>query len=82
VRDVFATVRESPTVGPIQLRVKRDGELYCDLTIAVGETTSNVVSGFGVQPLRANSQIGLDILSIAQTADSNPGRDLTVTVRL
>lgn len=82
VRDVFATVRDAPDLAPIQARVTRNGQLYCDLTIAAGNTTSNVVSGFGLEPLAANSQIGLDVVSIGQTAESSPGRDLTITVRL
>jgi hypothetical protein len=82
IRDVFATVRTAPTIYPIQLSVKVDGTSYCNLTIAVGQTTSNVVDGFALGKVNANSQFGLDIVSVGQTFDSTPGRDLTVTVRL
>ncbi len=82
VRDVFAVVREAPTGGPVHLELKRDGALYCSLTIPVGATTSNTAGGFGLAPLGALSKLTLDIISVSQTADSTPGRDLTVTVRL
>jgi hypothetical protein len=41
-----------------------------------------VVDGFAVGPLLNKSQIGLDILSVVETADAQPGSDLTVTIRL
>jgi hypothetical protein len=40
-----------------------------------------VVDGFGVPPLQSGSIVWLDILSVG-TADTSPGRDLTVTLRL
>jgi len=43
---------------------------------------SNVVNCFGLAPLVANAQIGLDVVSVGQTADTSPGADLTVTIRL
>jgi hypothetical protein len=82
VRDIFAKVGTAPTLAPVQLILKVDSVAYCNLTIAVGETTSNIVSGFGLRPLAAGAQLGLDIVSVGQTADSTPGSDLTVTVRL
>ena len=36
VRDVFATVIEPPTGGPIEARITRDGETYCTLSIPSG----------------------------------------------
>jgi hypothetical protein len=82
VRDIFAKVGNAPTMFPVQLRLKVDSAPYCDLTIAVGQTTSNIVDGFGLKPLPAGAQLGLDVVSVGQTADSTPGSDLTVTVRL
>lgn len=82
VRDVFAVVREAPTGGNVELRLRQGSEEYCTLTIAAGETISNVVSGFGLPPLQQMEQLNLDIVAIPQGWDMSPGRDLTVTVRL
>jgi hypothetical protein len=82
VRDVYAVVKDAPTAAPIQLRVTQNGAPYCQLTIPAGAVASNIVDGFALGPLAAKAQVGLDITSVAQTADSTPGRDLTVTIRL
>ena len=81
-RDIFATVREAPSGGPIVLAVRQNSTNYCTLTIPDGATTSNVVSGFGLPALAVNSQIYLDITSVPGAANTLPGRDLTVTIRL
>ncbi len=82
VRDVYAVVKDAPTGAPIAMQVTQNGAPYCQLTIPAGATTSNIVDGFALGPLAAKAQIGLDITSVAQTADTTPGRDLTVTIRL
>jgi hypothetical protein len=82
VRDVYAVVRDAPTGAPIALQVTQNGQPYCQLTIPTGATVSNVVDGFDLGPLQVKAQIGLDITSVVQTANSTPGRDLTVTIRL
>jgi hypothetical protein len=82
VRDVYAVVKAPSTGTPIELRVTQNGVAYCALTIPVGATVSNVVDGFALGPLAVKAQIGLDIVSVSQTADTLPGRDLTVTIRL
>ena len=82
VRDVYAVVRDAPTGGPIALQVTQNGQSYCQLTIPTGATISNVVNGFASGPLQSQAQIGLNITSVVQTANSTPGRDLTVTIRL
>jgi hypothetical protein len=82
VRDIFAKVGTAPTVFDVELRVKVSSVTYCNLTIAMGQTTSNIVDGFGLPPLAAGAQLGLDVVSVGQTNDSTPGSDLTVTVRL
>ena len=56
--------------------------MYCTLTIADGATISNSVNGFGLAPLAASAQISLDITPVPGAADTLPGRDLTVTIRL
>jgi hypothetical protein len=82
VRDVFAVVKDAPTGSPIVLRVTQNGQTYCLLTIPVGATVSNIVDGFLLGPLQTKARIGLDITAVTQTADTTPGRDLTVTFRL
>jgi hypothetical protein len=81
-RDIFAVVAQAPSGGPIQMQLRQGATVYCTLTIADGATTSNSVNGFGLPPLIANSQVNLDITSVAGAAATLPGRDLTVTVRL
>ena len=82
VRDIFAKVGSAPTLADVVLRLKVDSVAYCNLTIAMGQTTSNIVDGFGLKPLAGGAQLGLDVVSVGQTNDSTPGSDLTVTVRL
>jgi hypothetical protein len=82
VRDIFATVREAPQGGSIQLRVRQNNTTYCTLTIADGASVSSSVGGFGLPPLIGGNQISLDIVSVPNAANSLPGRDLTVTIRL
>jgi len=81
-RDMFAVVREPPAGGPIQLQLRQNNLVYCTLTIADGQTISNVVNGFGLAPLAANARLELDITSVPTAANTLPGRDLTVTIRL
>ena len=82
VRDVFAVVREAPTGGDVELRLRVDQAEYCRLTIAAGASISNVIDGFGLPPLRSMAQLHLDVLTVGQSAGSTPGRDLTVALRL
>jgi hypothetical protein len=81
-RDISAVVREAPSGGAIELQVTQNSSMYCTLTIADGQTTSNVVGGFGLAPLTASAQLDLDITSVPTAAGTLPGRDLTVTIRL
>ncbi|HTB11506.1 MAG TPA: hypothetical protein VK752_08045, partial [Bryobacteraceae bacterium] len=81
-RDMFAVVGEAPSGGPIELQLRQGSTVYCSLTIADGTTTSAGVDGFGLPPLVAGSLISLDILSVPGAADTLPGADLTVIVRL
>jgi Putative phage tail protein len=82
VRDVYAVVQQAPSFQSITMQITQDGQPYCQLTIPVNETISNVVDGFALGPLQAQAQIGLDILSVSSTAGTLPGADLTVTIRL
>lgn len=83
VRDVSAVVRQAPVGGEIQLQIRQNDVVYCQLTIPENETSPEApVSGFGMVPLEAKAQLSLDILSVPQGDNSVPGSDLTVTIRL
>jgi hypothetical protein len=82
VRDVSAVVLDAPTGAPVTMQVTQNGSVYCELTIATGATVSNVVDGFALGPLQAQAIINLNITSVVQTANTQPGSDLTVTIRL
>jgi hypothetical protein len=82
VRDVSAVVQAAPTGAPITMQVTQNGNVYCALTIPTGATASNVVDGFALGPLQAQAIIGLNITSVVETANTQPGSDLTVTIRL
>jgi hypothetical protein len=81
-QDIAATVREAPVGGAVTLLVRQNSAAYCTLTIAAGATVSNTVDGFGLPPLTAGSQIHLDVTDVPGAANTLPGRDLTVTIRL
>jgi hypothetical protein len=82
VGDVFAVVREAAVGGDIELTLRQDNDVYCRLTIAEGETISNVVHGLGLPALAAGARLRLDIDAVPGAANTLPGRDLTVTIRL
>lgn len=86
IRDIFAVVNQAPVdpldSAPIQLQLRQGSTVFCTLEIAVNQTTSNVVDGFGLAALAAEAQISLDILSVPTAAGSLPGEDLTVVIRL
>ncbi len=82
VRDIFAVVGQAPSGGAIQMQLRQGSTVYCTLTIADGTTTSASVNGFGLAPLTASSLVSLDILSVPSAADTLPGSDLTVIIRL
>ena len=82
MRDIFAVVGYGPILGPIVLVLRQDEDKICTLTIPAGQTVSNLVGGFGLTPLRTGARLRLEIESVAQTAESTPGSDLTVTIRL
>ncbi|MBI3281327.1 MAG: hypothetical protein HYZ57_15940 [Acidobacteria bacterium] len=81
IRDVRAVVAEAPVLYPVELRVTNNGQPWCSLTIAAGSTEAPYIDGLALPALNTDAQIGLDIVSVGQTTDSSPGRDLTVTIR-
>jgi hypothetical protein len=82
VRDVYAVVQDAPAGAPVVMEVTQNGQIYCQLTIPTGATVSNDVDGFALGPLQAQAIIGLNITSVVETANTAPGSDLTVTIRI
>jgi hypothetical protein len=82
VRDIFAVVRQAPVGDDLALQLRQGSTVYATITIPDGENSSASISGFGLPPLSAGSQLNLDILSVPAGVDTLPGGDLTVTLRL
>jgi hypothetical protein len=82
VRSVQASVAAAPIAWPVVVRVMVNSEVYCELTLPPGAKNSNVVDGFGKPPLLEGSKLTVDIMSVGTMDGSDPGRDLTVTIRL
>ncbi|MEO8660915.1 MAG: phage tail protein [Bryobacteraceae bacterium] len=80
VRDIFATVKEAPSLGAISLALNVNGAQWASLLIPAGAKQSSALDGFGMAPLPGDGTITLDVIGVGATA--NPGRDLTVTIRL
>ena len=49
---------------------------------ATGATVSNTLDGLGMPPLALGAQVHLDVVDVPGAANTLPGRDLTVTIRL
>jgi hypothetical protein len=82
IHDVFAILGSAPVGGPVQLRVRQNGDVWTEVSIPDGATASAVTSGLGLAPLRANDQLTVEVVSVPQADGSFPGRDLTVSIRL
>lgn len=82
VGDIFATLTEAPAGGNVGLRLRVNGEAYCELTIVAGQRVSNTVSGVSLAPLPAGAEVSLDVIGVPLTMGSRPGRNLTVTIRV
>ena len=80
--DILATVREAPVGGVVTLVVRQDSAAYSTLTIADGDLVSNTVTGLGMPALGVGAQVHLDVINVPGAANTLPGRDLTVTIRL
>lgn len=82
VRDVRARMSVAPSGQPVVARLKVNGSLYCELTVPAGSRSSDGVSGWGRAPLKEEDELQVDIVSVGTNGGSDPGRDLTVTVRV
>jgi len=79
VKDVYAFVRQAPTGGPVELRLRQNDAPYCTVTIPDGGNISSAVPGLSLPPIVVGARITLDVLMVGV---SNPGADLTVIIRL
>ena len=90
IRDIFAVLNEapeqasgdSPGTNVLQLQLRQGSTVFCSLSFNDGDLVSNSVGGFGLAPLVSGSQVSLDILAVHGEANTLPGRDLTVIIRL
>lgn len=82
VRDVQARMSVAPIGQPVVARLLVNGVAYCDLPVAAGSRSSAVVSGWGRLALAEGDELRVDVLSVGTAGGSDPGRDLTVTVRV
>jgi hypothetical protein len=85
VRDIRAIVSQ-PAIGyTIVIDVLQNGAEYCQLQIAAGTTTSNIIDGATLLAFAESAgltiNVTLNVLS-SDTSSLSPGRDLTVTIRL
>jgi hypothetical protein len=79
VGDIYAVVRQAASESPIEIRLNQNGSVYCILTIPAGGTISNPQDGTLLPPLISGARVTMDITAVGQT---NPGSDLTVSIRL
>ncbi len=79
IRDMYALLGTPATGGPVQITIKRNGAAYQDLTIAANDTISASASGASLPPLQAGDLLSFDVVSIGT---SEPGRDLTLVIRI
>lgn len=80
IGEIYAVVADAPTGigGSVVTRVMRNGVAFAEVTILMGMTESNTVSGFGLPPLEPNERLTIDIVNVPSSAIGTPGRDLTV----
>jgi hypothetical protein len=82
VEDVRAVVGTAPSGGSVIVEVWQSTDLFCTLTVADGQTTSNVVDGATLGPLIEGSSLTIDITDVPSVSGTTAGSDLTVTIRL
>jgi hypothetical protein len=82
VGSILATLSEAPVGAPVVLRLRVDGQTYCDVTVPAGSRNSALIGGADMPPLMEGEELTLDVLSVGQGTGTRPGRDLTVTIRL
>ena len=82
VRDARAMVGRAPVGCSLVVRLKEGDSTYSEFAIPSGSRWSNTVSGFGRRPLAEGAELTVSIVSVGTAGGSDPGQDLTVTIRL
>lgn len=78
--DCTAYVNLAPTGGPVVCQVFQGKTLFATLTIPAGATQSNTVTGLA--QLMQGSILTLNITNVPGSGSMQPGKDLTVSIRL
>jgi hypothetical protein len=79
IRDVYALAGSAPAGAALTAVLRRNGEAVATLSIPADATVSPSVSGASLPPLAAGDLLTFDITSVGTT---DPGRDLTLVVRI
>jgi hypothetical protein len=79
VRDIYGILGTAPTGAPVNLQLKLNNSPYATVQFDIGQSTSAVVSGFGLPALKARDILSLDLTGVGLV---NPGSDLTLVLRL
>lgn len=82
VRDVSAFVQEPPAGADVEIMVRVNGDVYCELVIPSGSHVATAVSRFNVAPLPAGATLSFDIVNVPPADVGTPGRDLTVLMQI
>ena len=82
VRDVRAMVGQAPVGSALVVRLRESGTDYAECVIPPGSRWSNIVTGFGRRPLADGAELTVSVVSVGTAAGTDPGRNLTVTIRL
>jgi hypothetical protein len=78
--DCTAYVNLAPQGGPVVCRVLQGTTVFATLTIPAGATQSNTVKGLA--QLTVGSILSLNITNVPGSGSMQPGKDLTVVIRL
>ena len=85
VRDIRASLLQ-PAVGyNVSIELLQNGLPYCTLTLPTNTTLSDVIDGVSLPPLVEGNSLTMNVtLNVIAgfTGSMDPGRDLTVTIRL
>lgn len=77
---ICARLAEPPVGGASILRLKKNGDAWCDVVINDGQSTSETIEGVALCPLQIGDVLSLDILAVPSGVGTQPGRDLTLTI--
>jgi hypothetical protein len=85
VRDIRATLSQGATGYDVVVDVLQNGTLYQTVTIPAGQTSSGIIPGVNLPPLKKEQTLTMNVtlnVHADPAGPSSPGRDLTVTIRL